>query len=308
MQPQPKSTAVARHSALTTLRLILQTTRPQQWTKNLLFVFPPIVFGAKLLHAESLLRVLLACAALILVSGAVYIINDIVDRVSDRAHPGKRSRPIASGDLSPRAALLAAVVLAFAGLTLAGALSDGLALLLILYLALQAAYSLRLKHIPMLDLLAVAAGFVFRVVAGGVVIGVEVSPWLYAFTALLALFLVVGKRRQELAQLGADAARSRPVFQHYSLTLLDETLRIVTTSTLITYLLYTIEVETMTKLGANLGLLTVPIVFYGMLRYLYLLHVKRINGAPDEALMTDRPLQAALLLAGMACFIIIYVL
>ena len=282
--------------------------RPQQWTKNILFVFPAILFDAKILELDLLIRVVAAAGLLVLVSGSVYIVNDLMDREQDRAHPRKRQRPIASGMLSVTVAKLAAALLAAVSLGLAYRLDFELFLLLALYLLTQLVYSLRLKHIALLDVLIVAAGFVIRVMVGGVVIDVEVSPWLYAFTGLLALFLVVGKRRQELVLLGDQAANTRQTFRQYNLPLLDDMLRIVTTSTLITYILYTIEVETMTKHGANLGLITVPFVLYGLLRYLYLLHVEETSSAPEEILLSDRPIQLALFLAGIAYFIILYVL
>ncbi len=282
--------------------------RPQQWTKNILFVFPAILFDAKLLEFDLLIRVIAAAGLLVLVSGSVYIINDLMDRDQDRAHPSKRHRPIASGVLSATVAKLASAILAFLSLGLAYSLDFELFLLLALYLLVQIVYSLRLKRIALLDVLIVAAGFVIRVMVGGVVIGVEVSPWLYAFTGLLALFLVVGKRRQELVMLGDQAENTRPTFRQYNLPLLDDMLRIVTTSTLITYILYTIEVETMTKHGANWGLITVPFVLYGLLRYLYLLHVEETASAPEEILLSDRPIQITVTLAGIAYFIILYVL
>lgn len=282
--------------------------RPQQWTKNVLFVFPAILFDAKLLEFDLLIRVIAAAGLLVIVSGSVYIINDLMDRDQDRAHPKKRHRPIASGVLSATVAKLASAILAFVSLGLAYSLEFELFLLLVIYLLVQIIYSLRLKHIALLDVLIVAAGFVIRVMVGGVVIGVEVSPWLYAFTGLLALFLVVGKRRQELVMLGDQAQNTRLTFRQYNLPLLDDMLRIVTTSTLITYILYTIEVETMTKHGANWGLITVPFVLYGLLRYLYLLHVEETASAPEEILLADRPIQITVMLAGIAYFIILYVL
>ena len=203
---------------------------------------------------------------------------------------------------------MAAIILASVALALAFRFDIELAALLAVYLLVQLLYSLRLKHIVLLDVLTVAAGFVIRVLAGGVVIDVKVSPWLYAFTALLALFLVIGKRRQELVTLGDKAQETRSTFRQYNLALLDEMLRIVTTSTLITYIVYTIEVETMTKLGMNLGLLTVPCVLYGLLRYLYLLYVEEIDSAPEEVLLTDRPIQIAVALATAAYVFILYVL
>lgn len=282
--------------------------RPKQWTKNILFVFPAILFDAKLLELELLLRVIAASGLLILLSGSVYIVNDLLDREQDRAHPRKRQRPIASGALLPRLAIVSAVTLVAISLALALFLDGELFLLLLAYLLLQVLYSLRVKHIVLLDVLIVAAGFVLRVMIGGAVIDVEVSPWLYAFTGLLALFLVVGKRRQELVMLGEEAKNTRQTFQQYNLPLLDDMARIVTTSTLITYILYTIEVETMTKHGANWGLLTVPFVLYGLLRYIYLLHVEESDSAPEEILLADRPIQLTLALAGIAYFIILYVL
>lgn len=293
---------------MSTFRALIRSMRPQQWTKNILFVFPAILFDAKLLELDLLIRVVAAAGLLVLVSGSVYIVNDLMDREQDRAHPRKRHRPIASGMLSVSVAKLASAILALVSLGLAYRLDFELFLLLALYLLTQLVYSLRLKHIALLDVLIVAAGFVIRVMVGGVVIDVEVSPWLYAFTGLLALFLVVGKRRQELVMLGDQAANTRRTFQQYNLPLLDDMLRIVTTSTLITYILYTIEVETMTKHGANLGLITVPFVLYGLLRYLYLLHVEETASAPEEILLADRPIQLALMLAGIAYFIILYVL
>ncbi len=302
------STLEAMESALEVLRALIQTMRPQQWTKNILFVFPAILFDAKLLEPELLIRVLIASALLTMVSSSVYIINDLFDKHQDRLHPTKRLRPIASGRLSDSTAWVAAIVLATLALALAFRFDIELAALLAVYLLVQLLYSLRLKHIVLLDVLTVAAGFVIRVLVGGVVIDVKVSPWLYAFTALLALFLVIGKRRQELVTLGDKAQETRSTFRQYNLALLDEMLRIVTTSTLITYIVYTIEVETMTKLDMNLGLLTVPCVLYGLLRYLYLLYVEEIDSAPEEVLLTDRPIQITVALAAAAYIFILYVL
>ena len=302
------STLKVTESDLEVLRPLIQTMRPQQWTKNVLFVFPAILFDAKLLESELLIRVLIASALLTMASSSVYIINDLFDQHQDRLHPTKRLRPIASGRLSVSTAWVAAIILASVALALAFRFDIELAALLAVYLLVQLLYSLRLKHIVLLDVLTVAAGFVIRVLAGGVVIDVKVSPWLYAFTALLALFLVIGKRRQELVALGDKAQETRSTFRQYNLALLDEMLRIVTTSTLITYIVYTIEVETMTKLGMNLGLLTVPCVLYGLLRYLYLLYVEEIESAPEEVLLTDRPIQIAVALATAAYVFILYVL
>lgn len=287
---------------------LLQTMRPRQWTKNILFVFPALVFDSQLFIADSLARVVLCSCLLIVISGSVYIINDLADLEADRAHPRKKSRPLAAGVVSTRVAWIAAVILPLLALAAANSVHQNLFWVLLVYFVLQVAYSFALKHIVLLDILVVAAGFVLRVLAGGVVIDVQLSPWLYTSAGLLALFLVIGKRRQEFSALGEHAALARPVSAHYNLALLDDMLRIVTASTLITYILYTVEARTMVRYGENLGLLTVPIVIYGLFRYLYLIHVQNEGSAPDEILLTDRPLQATIAVAALAYFVIIYLL
>ena len=293
---------------LDTLGGLLATMRPRQWTKNLLFVFPAIVFSEKLFELDLLARVLFCCLLLILSSGCVYLINDLADLAADRAHPVKRRRPIASGALSPSTAKAAAMLLLALALLAAWYFDSRLALLIAFYFVVQIAYSLYIKHIVILDVLAVALGFVLRLLAGGLAIDVSLSPWLYASAGLLALFLVIGKRRQELAVLGENAEAARPIFARYNLPLLDDMLRIVTSATTITYILYTVESPTMVRHGQNLGLITVPIVIYGLFRYLYLLHVEERGAAPDEVLLNDRPLQATIALAALAYVLILYAL
>ena len=287
---------------------LLQTMRPKQWTKNILFVFPAIIFDEKLFELELLLRVLAACILLILMSGSVYVINDLADVENDKLHPTKRHRPIPSGALPLPVARLAAILMPTFAVAAAFYLDAGLALILIAYLLIQILYSLRLKHLALIDVLTVSAGFLLRVMAGGAVIDVLISPWLYAFSGLLALFLVIAKRRQEWVKLGDHALNTRPVFGQYNLTLLDNMLGIAATSTIITYILYTIEVETMTKFGANLGLLTVPMVIYGLFRYLYLIHVEKVDSGPDEVLLTDRPMRLTVIAAGLMFLVILYLL
>jgi 4-hydroxybenzoate polyprenyltransferase len=285
--------------------------RPRQWTKNVLFVFPALVFDGQLFQPGPFLNVLIACGLLILMSGTVYIINDLVDIERDRLHPRKKERPLPAGQLPVPVALAAAVLIPIVTLLLAWAFQWRLALVLLLYLVSQLAYSFYLKHVVILDVLTVTSGFVLRVLAGVAVIEVaNFSPWLYACTALLALFLVVGKRRQELVKLGPAAVQTRPIFQQYNLALLDEMLRLVTTSTFIAYLLYTVEAETAIRVagGVNLTLITVPFVLYGLFHYLYLVHVKGEGGAPDEVLLTDRRLQATIVLWGLTYIFLIYLL
>jgi 4-hydroxybenzoate polyprenyltransferase len=283
--------------------------RPKQWTKNIIFVFPAIVFDGKLFDIPSLLAVLYATALVCLIAGTVYILNDLVDIESDRQHPRKRHRPLPSGQLPIGLARTAAFVLPVLTLALALAFNWRLAVILAVYFVIQIAYSLRLKHIVIVDILTVTSGFVLRVAAGVVVIEVtNFSPWLYICTGLLALFLAIGKRRQELMLLGDKAASVRPIFQYYNLPLLDEMLRVVTTSTFIAYTLYTIETPSPILAQTNMALGTVPFVLYGLFRYLYLIYVKGEMAAPDEVLLKDRPLQIDIALFALSFIVIIYVI
>jgi 4-hydroxybenzoate polyprenyltransferase len=283
--------------------------RPKQWTKNLLFVYPALIFDGQLFQLEPFLRVFATFWLLCLISGSVYIINDLVDIESDRQHPRKKNRPLPSGELSIRIAQIAAVVVPLVALLLATLLTWRLTTILVMYLLIQLLYSFRLKHVVIIDVMTVASGFVLRVAAGVAVITVTAfSPWLYACTGLLALFLAVSKRRQELLLLGGHADRVRRIYQEYNLSLLDEMLRVSVISTLITYILYTIETEAPLLAGTNLALLTVPFVMYGLFRYLYLIHVMGETAPPDEVLFKDRALQLDLVAFGMTCIIILYVL
>jgi 4-hydroxybenzoate polyprenyltransferase len=288
---------------------IFKTMRPKQWTKNVLFVFPAILFDGQITNPDSLIRVVIACLLLILMSGTVYIINDIVDVEKDRQHPKKQFRPIPSNQLPINIAIIVAIIIPTLAIGFALFWDVSLAIVMILYLVLQIAYSFYLKHIPIMDVMAVTAGFVLRVLAGVVVIDVaNFSPWLYACTGLLALFLIVGKRRQELLTLGEQSLKTRPIFEHYNLPLLDDMLRLVMTSTFITYLLYTIEVNLTPIANVNPALLTVPPVLFGLFRYMYLIHVKGEGSAPDEVLLTDRPLQFTIVVWGLTIFTILYIL
>jgi 4-hydroxybenzoate polyprenyltransferase len=287
---------------------LIATMRPKQWVKNGI-VFAAIVFDGQLLDPDIFVRVLLALILLISASSSVYIINDIVDIEKDRAHPRKKHRPIPSGKLPLPLAKFAAIVIPLVTIGVSILFDWRLAIIIVLYLLIQVAYSFFLKHVVIIDVLTVASGFVLRVLAGVVVIDVtNFSPWLYACTALLALFLAVGKRRQELIKLGEQAVQTRPIFKHYNLSLLDDMLRMVTTSTLIVYLIYTIEADTIKVADIKLSLITVPFVMYGLLHYLYLIHVKGEGGAPDEVLLKDRPLQITIALWGMTYLVLIYIL
>jgi 4-hydroxybenzoate polyprenyltransferase len=280
--------------------------RPKQWTKNFLFVFPAIVFDGQLFDLQPFVRVLITFILLCFVSGTVYIINDLVDLESDRRHPSKQYRPLASGQLSKRVAVFAAMIIPIISIGCSLFLSLWLTGILIFYLVMQIMYSFRLKHIVIIDVLTIMIGFVLRVAAGTVVIDVKnFSPWLFACAGLLALFLAVGKRRQEYLALGANAVNIRKIYDEYNLPLIDDMLRVVTTSTLISYILYTIAVPT--EVGEHMALITVPYVMYGLFRYLYLIHVKGEGSAPDEVLLRDRPLQITLILFAITFITILYI-
>lgn len=285
---------------------LIRTMRPKQWTKNVL-VYAGIVFDGQLFNLDSLVRITLGFVLLCLISSSVYIINDIVDVESDRQHPTKRFRAIPSGQLPIRLAVVAGVVLIVGTLAAGAALNPYFAVVLLVYLVIHLLYSFVLKHIVILDILAVTSGFILRVVAGVALVQVQAfSPWLYASTALLALFLVIGKRRQELLQLAEKAGTIRVTLDSYNLPLLDDMLRMVTTATLVAYILYCIEAPSILLAGTNLALLTVPFVLYALFRYLYLIHVKGEGSAPDEVLLKDRPLQISILLWGLTFVFILY--
>jgi 4-hydroxybenzoate polyprenyltransferase len=309
MRPLIKATP-SMENCVQALIGLFRTMRPKQWTKNVLFVFPAIIFDRQLTNTDSLLRVIIACILLILMSGTVYIINDLVDIEKDRQHPKKKTRPLPSGQLPQSLAKIAAIVIPTVSLIAAFLFEPALCMVLVIYLAIQVAYSFWLKNIVIVDVLTVTSGFLLRVLAGVVVINnppvANFSPWLYACSGLLALFLAVGKRRQELITLGEHALQTRPIFKDYNLALIDDMLRLVTTSTFIAYLLYTIEADIASFRGIKLALLTVPFVLYGLYRYLYLIHVRGEGSAPDEVLLRDRPLQLALIGWGLAFVSLLY--
>jgi 4-hydroxybenzoate polyprenyltransferase len=283
---------------------IFRSLRPQQWIKNF-FIFAPILFSRHFLDRPLVLRTVAAFAAFCLVSSAHYIFNDIRDLAEDRLHPIKSKRPLASGRLKKAPAVAAMVVLAAAGLGLAAALSMPFFYVSIGYLVLQVLYSLCLKHVVILDIFVVAAGFVIRVVAGGLVIGVSISSWLLICTMLLALFLAMSKRRHELVLLEGAAGNHRPILKEYTTYLLDQMISVVTASTLVAYCLYTISEETVAKFGTKNLILTVPFVLYGIFRYLYLVHQKEEGGSPEHLILKDKPLLIDIFLWIVAALLIL---
>ena len=284
---------------------ILRSLRPQQWTKNF-FVFGALLFALKLFDPPLLLRTAAAFAVFCFLSGAVYLLNDVLDYAEDRLHPKKSKRPIASGRLTRPAGLAAAAV--FGAGSLAGAWLLGLPFFLAAaaYAVLQTAYSVKLKHVVILDVFLISAGFVIRVVAGGLVIGVPLSHWLLICTTLLALFIALSKRRHELVLLEENAAGHRPILAEYSPYLLDQMISVVTASTVIAYCLYTVAPETVAKFRTPNLIFTMPFVLYGIFRFLYLVHKKGQGGSPEEMVLRDRPLLLAVILWVAAATAILY--
>jgi 4-hydroxybenzoate polyprenyltransferase len=285
-------------------RNLLVTLRPGQWTKNLL-VFAALIFAERLFDVTAVLTTTAAFLIFCALSGVVYLVNDIADRHSDREHPLKRHRPIAAGTLPTATAAAAAGAIGALALTAAFALRWQFGVVATAYLALQAAYSGPLKHLVIIDVLTIAIGFVLRAAAGAVVIDVLISHWLFVCTILGAMFVALAKRRHELVLLADGAPSHRPILGEYSPYLLDQMIAVVTASTLIAYILYTISPETSAKFGTDLGL-TIPFPIYGIFRYLYLVHRREGGGSPAELLINDRPLLACAMLWVAAVVIIIY--
>lgn len=291
---------------MATVNALWRGMRPGQWSKNLL-VFAGLVFDGQLLQGEQLLRVSMGFCLLCLVTGSVYLLNDLADLESDRRHPVKRGRPLASGQVSVLQARHSAMALALAALGGSILLQPRLTLVLGGYFLLQLLYIRWLRDVVLIDVLTITAGFVLRVFAGVVLVEVSnFSPWLYICSGLLALFLAIAKRRQEFLLLAGEARDLRATYRLYNLPLLDDMLRMVTTSTFIAYLLYTVEADTIRVANTNSALATIPFVLYGLLRYLWLIHVRDVQAAPDELLLRDRPLQLVILLWAATFVIILY--
>jgi 4-hydroxybenzoate polyprenyltransferase len=302
-------TAVRAAGPLESLGLVVRSMRLRQWPKNGVVLFG-LVFALELGRPEQVLRAVAGTLVFCLLSGAVYLFNDLRDAEKDRLHPRKRSRPIASGRLAPTAAATVAPLLAAGSVAAAYLLTPAFGAIAGSYLALQALYVLFLKELVILDVLTLSLGFVLRAVAGAVLVGVPISPWLYVCALLLALFLALGKRRQELVSLSADegtldlAGRHRPALEQYTVGLLDQLIQVVTTCLVVAYSLYTFSAENLPHNHAMM--LTVPFVLYGLFRYLYLVTVRGEGGAPEEVLLRDPGIAICVALWGAACVAILY--
>ena len=274
------------------LTALFKTMRPRQWTKNI-FIFAALVFDKQLFQLDSFLRTLAGFALFCLISSSVYIFNDIADVEADRQHPEKKNRPIPSGKLPVSAAWTAGAFLVLVTSVISYLLAPDFGAVVMIYFLLFMAYTKWLKHIPIVDVLVIAAGFVLRV-----------SPWLYVVMTLLSLFLGFGKRRAEIALLSDGAGSHRKVLEGYTLPLLDQYIMIVSGTTVVAYSLYTFSAPNVPENHSMM--LTIPFVVYTIFRYLYLVQVENTGGSPEEILLTDRPFQIAMILWGAAVLAIFY--
>jgi len=283
----------------------LRALRPRQWLKNGI-IFAGIIFSQNLGDPKLDLLALWAFVLFCLLSSAVYLVNDLADLKRDRLHPTKRHRPLASGALPVGVGVVAAVVFGAGALAASFALNASFGWLAAGYVALNLSYSFGLKHVVILDVFAVAVGFVIRAAAGAAAIEVTISPWFLICTILLALFLALSKRRHELVLLDASAGQHRRSLTEYSPYLLDQMIAVVTASTVVSYSLYTMSADTVEKFGTQNLVYTVPFVLFGIFRYLYLIHQKDEGGAPEKIPVSDVPMIATILLWLATAGLILY--
>lgn len=287
------------------IRPLVKSLRPAQWAKNL-FVLAPAVFSSLLMHPEILVRAALALAAFCLASSSVYLVNDLRDREEDRRHPLKRFRPLAAGTLKVPTAVAAVVVLAGLAAAISVWLGPSFSAILGAYLLLNVLYTFRLKHMVILDVMSISLGFVLRVEAGAVAAQVEVSRWLLLCTIFLALFLAFSKRRHEITLLAGAAAGQRRVLDQYSPAFLDQMINVVTASAVVSYALYSVAPETVQKYNTRDLVYTIPMVLYGIFRYLYLMYQQPGERNPTEAILRDPPFLINMALWGAAVVWIVY--
>ena len=278
--------------------------RPRQWAKNV-FLLAAIVFDRQLNNIDAIIRTLAGVIIFTLLSSSIYLINDIADVEADRNHPVKRNRPIASGKLPVSVAAITAIALIVVAMVPAFLLSANFGWICAVYVVINLAYSKWLKHVPLIDVMVLASGYVLRVAAGVALIVVErFSPWLYVVTTLFALFVGLGKRRGELTMLQEEAHSHRRVLEGYTIPFLDQLITIVSGTTIVAYSLYTFSAPNL-PLNHSM-MLTVPFVVYGIFRYLYLIQVKMLGGAPEELILKDPPLMVTFMLWSGLILIIFY--
>lgn len=281
--------------------------RPQQWIKNGV-VLAGLIFAGEANTSDQVLLAVRALIAFCLMSSSAYILNDIIDRKRDSLHPLKKNRPIAAGKVSIAVAGLVGIVLAAAGILICAFINRNLVIVGTCFLILNLLYTVALKNVVIIDVMAIAGGFVLRAVAGAVAVNVEISGWLLITTFVLALFLGLGKRRHELIILEKEASSHRRILEKYSTYLLDQLISVVTASTVITYLFYTLSPEVSAKLHTKYLFVTIPFVIYGIFRYLYLVHKEEKGGSPTRLLLNDLPLLIDVVLWLASIILILYIL
>jgi 4-hydroxybenzoate polyprenyltransferase len=287
------------------IRPLLVSLRPLQWAKNL-FVLAPLVFGHKLGDPEAVGQALLALVAFCCAASTIYLINDIRDREEDRNHPLKRLRPLAAGTLAVPVGIVAAVVLGLAAFAIGLLLGRGFLAALGVYMVLSLLYTHWFKHMVILDVMCISLGFVLRVLAGAAATNVEVSRWLFLCTIFLALFLAFSKRRHEITLLAGAASGQRKVLDHYNPAFLDQMINVVTASAVVSYALYSVSPETVAKYNTQDLVYTIPLVLYGIFRYLYLMYQSPGERNPTEAILRDPPFLINMVLWGLAVVWIVY--
>ena len=277
----------------------IKLLRPKQWVKNI-FVFPALVFSGKLFDIDNLTKSIIVFFSFCLISSCVYVLNDIVDREKDKKHPVKCKRPIASGIIKPFEASIVAVLLFFISLSIAYTVSINVLIVILLYIINNFFYTFIVKKVIILDVLSISFGFILRLAAGGLALDVKISKWLFLCTLFLSLFMGLGKRRNELLTLGAEAKTHRKNLSNYSPQFLNNIQILVSSSALISYCLYSFD-----TIYKNMWL-TIPFVIYGLFRYQFLIDVKDIGGSPEEILLSDIPFLINCLLWGISCSVIVY--
>lgn len=285
---------------------VLLSMRPEQWIKNL-FVFTALLFSKNLFNPSKSIEALIGFVIFCMITGGIYLVNDLVDLEKDKLHPVKSQRPLASGKLKTDTAVVIIFLICCVGLFLAFYMGFFFGIIVLAYFLLNIGYSLCLKSIVIIDVISIAAGFLLRVLGGAVVISVTASQWLILCTILLALFLAFSKRRHELVLLEASASNHRKVLEHYSPYFLDQMIAVVSASTVICYALYTMSKDTAEKLGTSKLIYTVPFVLYGIFRYLYLVHQKEGGGSPTEIMFTDKPMIINVSLWVITSIVFIYI-
>ena len=288
-----------------TLRYLFFSLRPKHWIKNL-FIFLPLIFGKKLFSFPENVETAFAFFIFSLAASCAYLINDVWDYKKDKIHYAKRLRPIASGKITLKTAMIFALIIFFLSVSFAFMLNTSFGLIILIYLAFNGLYSKFLKEIMIIDVFCIGFFFLLRVIAGGVVASVELSSWVILITFLLALFLGFNKRRQELIFLGRKAVTHRFVLTKYSSYFIDQMVGVLTSSIVVVYMLYTMDAKTISFFGTRNLIWSIPFVYYGIFRYLYLIHKIRRDGEPTRILLSDKPMQLNLLLWIIVCVGIIY--